>query len=67
MQQLLALQYGRQGHLAEQMAATRAACESFERSLALWKELESKAAIDAENRSQRADMEKAFARCRAAG
>ena len=42
------------------------ACDSFERSLALWKELEAKAAVDAENRSQRADMETGLARCRAA-
>jgi eukaryotic-like serine/threonine-protein kinase len=69
VQQLLAVQYGRQGRLAQQMTARpagRDACPSFERSLALWKDLESKAAIDAENRSQPADMEKALARCRGA-
>jgi non-specific serine/threonine protein kinase/serine/threonine-protein kinase len=65
VQQLLALQYGRQGRLAGQMTARRIACQSFEQSLALWKELESKAAVDAENRTQRSDMEKALARCQA--
>jgi non-specific serine/threonine protein kinase/serine/threonine-protein kinase len=73
LQQLLAAQYGRQGRLIEQMAARRTggdgnalrreACRMFARSLAQWKDLESKAAIDADNRSQPADMEKAVARC----
>ncbi|MET0555854.1 MAG: protein kinase [Vicinamibacteria bacterium] len=66
-QQLLALEHGRQGRLAAQTAPGRGACQSFERSLALWKELQSKAAVDAENGSQRAEMEKAVAGCRAAG
>ena len=65
MQQLLALQYGRQGRLAGQMTVRCIVCQSFEQSLALWKELESKAAVDAENRTQRSDMEKALARCQA--
>jgi non-specific serine/threonine protein kinase/serine/threonine-protein kinase len=72
LQQLVAAQYGRQGRFIEQMAARgaggdgalrREACRAFDRSLALWKDLQSKAAIDADNRSQPADMEKAVARC----
>jgi eukaryotic-like serine/threonine-protein kinase len=63
VQQLLAVQYGRQGLLAERMARSRVACQSIEQSLALWKELQSKNAVDAENRTQRAEMEQASARC----
>ena len=63
VQQLLAAQYGRQGRITEQMTPRRDACQWFERSLALWKDLESKTAVDAENRSQLADMEKALAGC----
>ena len=73
VQQLLAAQYGRQGRLLERMAAGSEgggqarrgdACRSYARSLVLWQDLESKAAtIDAEQRSMRADVDKAMARC----
>jgi tetratricopeptide (TPR) repeat protein len=76
LQQLLAAQYGRQGHVVERVAArrtggggrapSREACQLFAKSLALWKDLEAKSAVDADNRSQPADMQKAVARCDAA-
>jgi non-specific serine/threonine protein kinase/serine/threonine-protein kinase len=75
VQQLMAAEYARQGALLERMAAgirgdaerrdrERDACRSYARSLALWKDMESKAAaIDAEHRSLRAEVDKAVARC----
>jgi non-specific serine/threonine protein kinase/serine/threonine-protein kinase len=76
VQQLMAVQYGRQGTILESLAAggatdtvgaRRDACTAFRRSLDLWKGLEARgAAIDDEYRARRAETEQASARCTAA-
>ncbi len=76
VEQLLAEQYRAHGALVERLISRaaggepdvrrlrREGCSAFQRSLDLWKHLEkSGAALDADNRSRRADMEQAIARC----